>query len=355
MYNVWNDNVKLPNIAELKTLKSKSVTIKPFEPENDGYIFLHGVSLVRFGGRLYCAWAHNKVKENSGDEEVNFAVSDDGGMTWSSPIKGNLAPKDGMAVSHGVMLVHEGNLYYFAPHFKGHCGKEMMKTGAYLLDEGTQSFKYIGVALDGRFWPTCEPILMDNGNYVMPGLTVEPDFASADCINANPAVAISRGSDVLHWNMVEIDGGERAWGECSIIVNGSNLRMYCRDATDSLKALYAESNDFGESWSELRISNMPMVNSKPYSGLLSSGQGYLICSSAADIRDRNPLTIAVTDKGSGVFNRIYAIAKGDKGHALSYPYAIEIDKKLYVAYSYTKEGYSRNSAELAIIDIEDLM
>ena len=32
----------------------------------------------------------------------------------------------------------------------------------------------------------------------------------------------------------------------------------------------------------------------------------------------------------------------------------ESDKKLYVAYSSTTEGYNRNSAELAIIDIEDL-
>ena len=45
------------------------------------------------------------------DEEVNYAVSDDGGKTWSDCIKGNMNPENGAAVSHGVFLIHKEELY----------------------------------------------------------------------------------------------------------------------------------------------------------------------------------------------------------------------------------------------------
>ena len=108
----------LPKISELKEVRSEHVTIKPFVPEEDGYVFLHGVALANFNGRMYCAWAHNKVRENSDNEEVNYAVSDDGGKTWSGCINGDMNLQNGVAVSHGVFLIHKEKLYFFAPQFK---------------------------------------------------------------------------------------------------------------------------------------------------------------------------------------------------------------------------------------------
>ncbi|MBQ7976946.1 MAG: exo-alpha-sialidase [Clostridia bacterium] len=350
MYNIWKKECSMPKVSELKTVKSEHVTIKPFEPEEDGYVFLHGVAIVKFKGRMYCAWAHNKVRENSDDEEVNYAISDDNGKTWSGCVSGNMNPQNGVAVSHGVFLVHEEKLYFFAPQFKGQMGAEMMKMSVYVLDKENEKFRYIDVAMNERFWPMCEPVLMENGNYIMPGIYVASDYKSPD--NA-AAVAISRGSDILHWDMVKIERAEdvKVWGECCIAVNGSNIKMYCREHSGKLKALYSESFDFGNTWSEMALSDLPMINSKPYAGTLSTGQKYLICSCAQEINARDPLTIAISEKGEDKFSKIYTI---DSGKILSYPYAIEVDKKLYVAYSSTTEGFNRNSAELAIIDIEDL-
>jgi Neuraminidase (sialidase) len=350
MYNIWKNEVDLPDVLKLRKVNVERITIKPFEPEKDGYVFLHGVALAKFKGRMYCAWAHNKVQENSDNEKVNYAVSDDNGKTWSKCINGNMNPKDGVAVSHGVFLIHEEKLYFFAPQYKGQLGAEMMKMSVYVFDEANDKFRYINVAMDERFWPMCEPVLMENGNYIMPGIYVASDYRSAD--NA-AAVAISHGSDILHWDMVKIQRTEdvRVWGECCVVVNGSHIKMYCREHSRKLKALYSESFDFGNTWSEMALSDLPMIDSKPYAGTLSTGQHYLICSCAEDISERNPLTIALTEKGEDKFSKIYSI---DSGKLLSYPYAIESDKKLYVAYSSTTEGYNRNSAELAIIDIEDL-
>ena len=350
MYNIWKNEVDLPAVSELRKVNSERVTIKPFEPENDGYVFLHGVALTEFKGRMYCAWAHNKVQENSDDEAVNYAVSNDGGKTWSGCINGNMNPENGVAVSHGTFLAHNEKLYFFAPQFKGFMGAEMMKMSVYVLEEESEKFRYIGVAMDERFWPMCEPVLMENGNYIMPGIYVASDYMSAD--NA-AAVAISHGSDILHWDMVKIERTEdvRVWGECCVVVNSSNIKMYCREHSGKLNALYSESFDFGNTWSEMALSDLPMIDSKPYAGTLSTGQHYLICSCAKGIKERNPLTIALTEKGNDKFSKILII---DEGKTLSYPYAIESNNKLYVAYSSSTEGYNRNSAELAIIDIEDL-
>lgn len=350
MYPIWKEGVKIPKVTELKKIPSERVTVKAFEPEKDGYIFLHGVALAKFKGKMYCAWAHNKVKENSDDEEVNYSVSNDNGKTWSKCIHGNCAPKKGTAVSHGAFLVHDGALYFFAPQFKGYQGKEAMRMSAYVLDEATEGFRYCGVAMDERFWPMCEPILMENGNYVMAGIYVASDYRAPE---NTAAVAISHGSDVLHWDMVKFEyaDGVRVWGECTVIADGARITLYCREHSKKLKALCARSLDFGCTWSVLDVSNLPMIDSKPYAGRLSNGQRYLICSCADEIRTRDPLTIALSEAGEDTFSKIFVI---DEGKILSYPYAIEADNKLYVAYSSSTEGKNRNSAELAIIDMKDL-
>lgn len=101
-----------------------------------------------------------------------------------------------------------------------------------------------------------------------------------------------------------------------------------------------------------------MTDSKPYADTLSDGRSYLICSCSRDIGDltrlRDPLTIALTEKGKDTFSKIYTI---DSGSILSYPYAIEHDGKLFVAYSQMPHNQSQcnaNTAKLAIIDISSL-
>ena len=91
----------------------------------------------------------------------------------------------------------------------------------------------------------------------------------------------------------------------TVTVDGSRCCMYCREHSGKHVVLYAESNDFGASWSEMDLTDMPMIGSKPYAGTLSNGRKYLISSCAADIRARDPLTIALTGVGEDTFRAIY--------------------------------------------------
>ena len=108
-----------------------------------------------------------------------------------------------------------------------------------------------------------------------------------------------------------------------------------------------------------------MAGSKPCSGVLSNGQRYLICSTAADGGNRrSPLTIAVSKPGMNTFSKVFVIrhavfedgpGESDGSAALSYPYAIEYQGKLYIGYSNNGErNGNNNSAELAVVAIEKL-
>jgi hypothetical protein len=108
-----------------------------------------------------------------------------------------------------------------------------------------------------------------------------------------------------------------------------------------------------------------MATSKPAAGTLSTGQRYLICTTAKNNGGkRTPLTIAVTAPGENLFQKVFVIRRSQHGDepgesadalSLSYPCAIEHDGHLYVGYS--NNGGRRgnlNSAELAIIPIQAL-
>ena len=130
-------------------------------------------------------------------------------------------------------------------------------------------------------------------------------------------------------------------------------------------ALVAVSDDYGRTWTKSLPSNLPMATSKPYTGTLSTGQRYLVCTTTADTGGRRaPLTIAVGRAGENGFRKIFRIRNaedsagpGDSNAraSLSYPYAVERDGQLYVGYSNSggRRG-NHNSAELAIIPVAAL-
>jgi hypothetical protein len=124
----------------------------------------------------------------------------------------------------------------------------------------------------------------------------------------------------------------------------------------------------------MRPSNLPMATSKPYAGVLSTGQRYLVCSTSADGGGRRaPLTLAVGRPGETQFSKVFVIrhavfpegpGESHERVSLSYPYAVEHNGHLYVGYSNNganvgrigegRELWNNNSAELAVIPIAEL-
>lgn len=363
---LWNGKSDVPTVAELPVLTGVDFrVIKPYEFEKDGYRFLHGVALASHHGRLYASFGHNRGGENTDTEEARGRVSDDGGKTWSETFTID-SGEPGVGVSHGVFLSHQGCLWAFHGAYRGIM--EGVHTRAYRFNEEDGTWEKKGTVLEGGFWPMQEPLKMADGNWIMAGLRVG---------DGNPAaVAISHGENLLQWDLVVIPKAPGAmWGESSIIVSGKRIIDIARYHADSeTVALVACSDDYGRTWTPSEPSDLPMAASKPYTGTLSTGHNYLICTTSADSGNRrSPLTIAVSRPNELQFSRIFVIRHAEfdggpgeshPGANLAYPYAIEHGGKLYVGYSNSggnvgrvgkgRELWNNNSAELAIIPLDAL-
>lgn len=358
---LWNPGVPIPATADLEDLPGvRFHVIKAHEPERDGgYGFLHGVALVWHNGTLYASWGNNKGVENTAGEEARGSASADGGRTWGKVFTIDAARHSpDLAVSHGSFLSHRGRLWAFLGAFYGN--RERVHTRAYRLNERNHRWEFAGIAVEDGFWPMQAPLALPGGNWIMAGFQVG---------NGEPAsVAISRGDDFTHWDHIVIPRApevKKMWGESTVIIQNRRVLNIARYG-DAALALVSTSDDAGHHWSPMRPSNMPMVTSKPYAGILSTGQSYLVCTTTADSgKRRSPLTIAVSRPGAPYFSRVFRIrgaehvASGVESHpraALSYPYAVEHEGHLYVAYSNNagRPGMNINGAELAVIPVAAL-
>ena len=357
-FPLWGGS-NLPKTSQAEVLKGVQFhVIKKWERKVDGYGFLHGVALAWHKGKLYASFGHNKGSENTLTEEGRYCVSEDGGKTWSKVQTIDVgAGDDNLAVSHGVFLSRGQTLWAFLGSFYG--TRKGVHTRAYTLDEKNGQWQPQGTVVKDGFWPMTEPVKMADGNWIMPGFIVG---------KGNPAaVAISTGDDLKKWNTMVIPRGagvRSMWGESSIIVDGAQITNIARYGGAPL-ALAAMSKDYGRTWTSSAESNLPMATSKPCSGVLSTGQRYLICSTTADGGGRrSPLTIAVGKQGENTFFKVFVIrhavfpegpGESHRNAALSYPYATEYQGKLYVGYSNNGErNANHNSAELAVIPLSSL-
>lgn len=365
---LWDARKPVPITSELEQLPGAQVyVIKRYEPEKDGYRFLHGVAVAWHRGKLYASFGHNQGGENTDTEEARFTVSTDDGKSWSSVATIDAGLEPGVGVSHGVFLSHGGRLWAFHGAYTGTMQK--VHTRAYLLDDATGKWQPKGTVIEGGFWPLQEPVQMNDGNWIMAGISVG---------RGNPAaVAISRGEDFLKWDLVIVpksDAVAKMWGESTVVVAGKRVINIARRDGTAPVALVAGSDDYGRTWTDSQPANLPMAASKPYAGRLSTGQSYLICSTTADGGNRrSPLTIAVSRPGQTVFSKIFVIrpslfsegtGESHEKASLAYPYAIEHAGHLYVGYSNSgggagrvgtgRELWNNNSAELAVIPIAAL-
>ena len=106
-----------------------------------------------------------------------------------------------------------------------------------------------------------------------------------------------------------------------------------------------------------------MATTKPFCGRLTDGRPLLVFNESVEgmPHDRSRLLLGVGDAGTFCLNRVYALDEGASSAGgrlwLSYPYARQIEDRLYIVYSCEsapKQGANNNDAMLAIIDVSCL-
>ncbi len=356
---LWDPAAILPKAAEAALLDGVTFhVIKPQRPDTDGCNWTLGVGLAWHKDKLYASYGYNKdPNENTPTEEAHCRVSEDAGQTWGKPVVID-AGEGNLGVSHGVFLSHGGQLWAFMGAFYDRF--QRTHTCGYRLDEATGNWKPVGVVVGEGFWPMQEPQPTPDGNWIMAGFRVANGLKVSG--GNLPAVAISHGVDFTKWDLVVIPAAPNLgdiWGESTVIVDGSRITNIARYGKKPL-ALVSTSADSGRTWSPSTPSNLPMTTSKPYAGILSTGQRYLTCTTTADTGGgRSPLTIAVSKPGQTEFCRVFVIRHSvsdktpgvsRKGIDFSYPYAVEHAGNLYVGYTHKSDAAN----ELAVIPVAAL-
>jgi len=359
---LWDPLAPVPTATEVRRLEGvRFEVIKLREPELDGHRWLHGVAIYRYRDIFFTSWGANEGQENTAGEVVLGRRSADDCRTWSS-VEVIGPPLGDEGRSHGVFVAHQGRLWAFHSRFGKGEGRAFpgLCMEAFALGETTDAWECRGVVARG-FWPLREPLRLANGNWFIPGC--DEDWRAA--------VALSHGDDLLQWDTVRLNVGERVITEASAWAEGDEIALVMRNQSPldpaNTCAAAALSADGGRTWTDPVESNLPLATSKPYCGTLSTRQRYQIGNSVrGGNNSRAHLTIAVSRPGEKLLSRLWLIRDAEvppslrdtygctDRQALAYPHAVEHDGKLYVVYSAGHLPANQNSAELAVIPLAAL-
>ncbi|MFM7073524.1 MAG: sialidase family protein [Planctomycetota bacterium] len=344
---LWDPAIPFPAVGAVATVPG--VDYRLVHARTQEWQFLHEPRIAWHKGTLHVSFSHAPVKESEPAQEMHGRRSRDRGLTWSEPEVIAAASPGEWRTETAPMLSLRGTLWAFVGRYGGGAGysKNSLGMTRYRLNSATNRFELVSPDVNPQgFIPFVQPQRLGNGNWIIGGHTDKVRHA---------AVAISKGNDMSAWRVKKLETPQPAeYPETSLISRGKRVVAIIRHAGEpdqsngTLTALAAESMDYGETFGPVRRSNLPMRNSKPFSGTLSTGQSYVLFN-AADGPVRNALMIAVTDRRSVLpFRRAWKVIEGSpdaispelaklgessQTHRWAYPEAVEKDGVLYVTFS----------------------
>ena len=128
-----------------------------------------------------------------------------------------------------------------------------------------------------------------------------------------------------------------------ILPDGKTITGLIRDNERSKFLLRTFSSDNGKTWSEIRRTNFPDATSKFF--VHRTSRGYYVMVSNSNPRNRDPLTLAISQDGV-VFTKLFWLIGG---RHVDYPHIVEHNGHLLVAFSGAKQ-----TMEVLKVSLDDL-
>lgn len=306
----------------------------------DKYRFLHDCAIVAHNGVLFAAWYNCPEGEIVGESLIRGRRSADDGSTWSD-VEVIAADGDGKGVFYvPVQFLSTGDdLFAYVSTMTGHdlvVSCEAFKLGA----SGALSDWVPCGTVAPLFLPNATPVKTDDGTFLMAGRCAE----RTGQLPMIPAVARSK-APLGDWEVVRLlpegvlpNGRSLKYPETTLVVEGADVTAFVRN--DHGFALLFLSTDGGRTWRGPFEQNMPLGAAKMCSGILSTGQRYVVFNTPSD-GYRDLLTIAVSRPGEREFSTVLKVAHGFSevlgcGSEWSYPCALEHNGMLLIAYTSEK-------------------
>ena len=301
---------------------------------DEKYSFLHDCMITKYHGKIYTAWYNCPKGEMQEDSVIRGRISADDGRSWSE-VKTFAQDHDQnfmyVPPSFGI-CPQNGHLYLIATRM---VGPDLVHDfEIFELDEATETFHSVR-RIDHAFLPNTPVYRMNNGKLIMGGRMSELD----NDFPVYTAVAISDSGKIDgNWRIVQIcpynkgfDGWNYLPETCLSIYEDGSIIAFVRH--DRRYPQIYESFDFGESWTPSQVHDIPVGDSKLFSGVLSDGRSYLITNLANQKRDT--LALFLSKPGERTFSEAFLLRNGvdetlNATPEWSYPAAVEDGGSLYV-------------------------
>ena len=334
-------------------------TVTVWRAGSSGDHYCNGVCLAAYQGKLYCQWQSSATDEDSADTHVMYAVSSDGGKTWSDAkiLAQNIG--NGYCTSGGWLATDSGLFAY-------------INLWDSSLDP-TAGWTYYITSQDGESWTAPKQVTMADGkplagvfeqdphvlatgrivcaSHLQPGLTVCPIYTD------DP-------SGVTGWKKGDFtatpNGTQSVEMEPSLFTQSDGtLCMIFRDQSSSYRKLISYSFDDGATWSKVQKTDMPDARTKQSAGNLSDGTAFMAgCPVTNSLR--SPLAVTLSADGKS-FTKAFLLRSNSSDPALVYEgkakrlgfhycKSLVAEGNLYVGYATNKEA-----VEITIVPEVSLM
>lgn len=329
-------------------------TFTVWAANDDSPHYANGVVMTAFKGKLYCMWQTSAKDEDAEDTYVAYAISDDGGMTWSKPMvlcptvdNGYCASGGWLSTDHlligyiNVRTKDIANSGGFTQFVQSEDGLSWTQPQNVTMADGSQ--------LNGIFEQ--DPHVLSDGRIIcaahfQPGLKLCPIYTD----DPTGRTGWTKGSFAYTDN-----GAQSAELEPSFFLQrDGTLVMVMRDQKSSYHTLAATSNDRGETWTKAVKTNMPDSRAKQCAGNLPDGTVFYVnnpgrVTNSSNTTWRVPLALTLSADGI-TFDRSYLLRSGKDGDypgrryegkaktlGYSYPKAMVYGGYLYVSYATNKD------------------
>lgn len=309
--------------------------------------------LTYHSGKYWAMWSDGPGVEDRVGQRVKFATSLDG-LKWTTPKfltptppdSGKDSPYYGTRTNRGFRWISRGfwprdeELYALASldEAAGFFGPSLA-LHAFRYEPRTDEWESVGVLSDNTI-NNFPPKKLPTGEWMM---SRRPHNYNATGVHVLIGGVVSMDqweSYPVPGSSSELSAEEPLWWT----LPDDNLMALFRDNRRSGYLYRAFSTDNGRSWSTPVRTNYPDATSKLHGLRLRDGRYVLV--SNANPRQRDPLTIAISDDGM-VFTKMgYLVG----GRHVDYPYAMEHDGFLFVAFAGAKQSVEVLRIRLAQLD-----
>ena len=329
-------------------------TFTVWAAKNDGPHYANGVVITAFKDKLYCMWQTSAKDEDAEDTYVAYAISTDGGVTWSAPMvlcptvdngycaSGGWLATDNLLIAYiNVRTKDIANSGGFTQYVQSEDGLSWTQPQDVTMADGSQ--------LNGIFEQ--DPHVLSDGRIIgaahfQPGLKLCPIYTDDPTGRSGWRKGSFQYTD---------NGTQSAELEPSFFLQqDGTVVMVMRDQKGSYQTLAATSNDRGETWTKSVKTNMPDSRAKQCAGNLPDGTVFYVNNPGRVTNNSNttwrvPLALTLSADGK-TFDRSYLLRSGKTGDyparryegkaktlGYSYPKALVHGGYLYVSYATNKD------------------